>query len=101
VAPGSGGLPAPLGIALAILRGVSHRTVESLLGRLATDASLRRRFAADPYGLLVRLQADGHELTGLEVEALATTDASALQTLADAIDRRLRKADIEVDPDRG
>jgi hypothetical protein len=32
------------------------------------------------------------------MEALAATDAAALQTLADAIDRRLRKADIDVTP---
>jgi hypothetical protein len=77
---------------------VSHRTVESLLGRLATDANLRRRFAADPCRLLAQLHADGHDLTGLEMEALAATDAAALQTLADAIDRRLRKADIDLTP---
>lgn len=76
--------------------GVSHRTVESLLGRLATDAGLRRRFAADPVALLVRLQAEGHDLTALEIEALSATDPAALQRLADVIDRRLRKADIDV-----
>jgi hypothetical protein len=79
---------------------VSHRNVETLLGRLATDAGLRRRFAADPYHLLVRLQAEGLELTALEIEALSATDAAAIQTLADVIDRRLRKADIEVEPVR-
>jgi hypothetical protein len=87
-------------MALAIPRGVSHRNVETLIGRLATDAGLRRRFVANPGRLLARLHRDGFELTALEIEALAATDASALQALADAIDRRLRKADIEVDPGR-
>ena len=68
-------------MALAIPRGVSHRNVETLLGRLATDAALRRRFVADPDQLLARLQREGFDLTALEIEALAATDATALQTL--------------------
>jgi len=67
-----------------------HRNVETLIGRLATDPKLRRRFADRP---ATALEEQGLELTSVELEALAATDSEALHSFAGALDRRLRKAD--------
>ena len=73
---------------------MTHRNVETLIGRLATDPALRRRFVADPMAVLVELRAQGYELTLIELEALASTSADAIESFADALDRRIRKADV-------
>jgi hypothetical protein len=70
-----------------------------LIGRLATDPLLRRRFADDPTAVLAELQREGYELTAVELDALATTDSQALRSFSQAIDRRLRKADHGSDAD--
>jgi hypothetical protein len=72
---------------------MTHRNVEALLGRLATDPTLRRRFAADPQTVIREVRAQGYDLTPIEEEALAATDADAIRRLADALDRRIRKAE--------
>ena len=69
-------------------RGVTHRNVEALLGRLITDPVLRRRFGQNPAGILKELREQGYELTGVEVDALAATDADAIRSFANALDRR-------------
>jgi hypothetical protein len=71
---------------------MTHRNVETLIGRLATDPSLRRRFVEDPAGLLHELRDQGYELTPVELDALASTDADALGSFADTLDGRIRKA---------
>jgi hypothetical protein len=72
---------------------VAHRNVETVLGRLATDPKLRRRFLEDPLGTLKVLCDEGLELSVIEFEALASTDAASIRSFADAIDPRIRKAD--------
>lgn len=69
-----------------------HKNVELLIGRLATDPKLRRRFAANPEALLRELAQSGLELNEIELEALATTDPEAIRRFAAALDARLRKA---------
>jgi hypothetical protein len=78
---------------------MTHRNVEALIGRLATDPLFRRRFAADPSAVLGELQARGFELTPIELEALASTSAAAIESFADALDRRIRRADVALPPD--
>lgn len=73
--------------------------MEALIGRLATDPALRRRFAEDPAGLLQELREQGYELSLVELEALASTVADAIRSFADALDRRIRKADVRLEPD--
>src|SRR5262245_35037453 len=63
--------------------GVTHRNVETLIGRLATDPALRRRFAHDARAVLKELREQGYELTPVEREALASTDADAIASFAD------------------
>ena len=71
---------------------MTHRNVENVIGRLATDPALRRRFHEDPAGMLRELRDQGCELTAVELEALSSTDAGALRSFADALDRRIRRA---------
>ena len=73
---------------------MTHRNVETLIGRLATDPPLRRRFAADPASVLRELQDEGYELTAIELDALVTTDPDAIRSFAESIDRRIRRADL-------
>lgn len=72
---------------------MTHRNVEALIGRLATDPVFRRRFVADPTAVLDELRAQGYELTLVELEALAATSADAIDSFAKALDRRIRRAD--------
>ena len=71
---------------------MSQRGVEVVLGRLATDASLRERFSVSPGQLLQELIADGIELSRVEVAALESLETSALHRFAAAVDPRLQKA---------
>lgn len=75
---------------------MSQKSVEILLGKLVTDEELRLRFRADPAGAL---QQTGLELTRVEMEALRSVDAGALDRLARSIDPRLQKASLhDLDP---
>lgn len=69
-----------------------HRNVEQLLGRLATDPELRRRFAANPERVLRELVGAGLELTEVELAALAATRPESIHSFAAALDARLRRA---------
>lgn len=71
-----------------------HKNVETLIGRLATDPTLRRRFAVDPETVLAELAEAGWELTTVELRALAAIDAESLHAFASSLDRRLRKAAV-------
>jgi len=73
--------------------GMTHHNVETLIGRLATDPAVRRRFAQDPAAVLDEFRGQGYELTEVELEALASTDADAIGVLADALDARIRRID--------
>src|SRR5262245_41808056 len=92
-----GDIPPVRGIARGDV--MSHRGVENVLGRLATDAETRRRFRLAPVQTLQELMALGVELTPVEVEALKGLDPSALNQFAQALDQRLRKAGRIVPPD--
>jgi len=74
---------------------MTHRNVETLIGRLVTDPQLRRRFTSDPEAVLRELGEQGLELNAVEREALASTDPRAIRSLAHSLDRRLRKASLE------
>ena len=78
---------------------MTHRNVETLIGRLATDPALRRRFASDPTGVLQELREQGYELNLVELEALSATDADAIRMFADALDRRIQRTGDASKPD--
>src|SRR5262249_46491135 len=50
------------GTKTALPHRVTHRHVEALIGRLATDPALRRRFGSDPAQVLRDLTREGYEL---------------------------------------
>jgi hypothetical protein len=72
---------------------VTQRNVETLLGRLVTNPTVRRRFAADPGKVLREFQGEGFDLTAIELDALAATDVNALGSFAESLDRRIRLVD--------
>ena len=79
---------------------MTHRNVETLIGRLATDAALRRRFENDKAAVLREFSEQGYELSPVELEALESTDATALRAFEEGLDRRIRKLDRGGDPGR-
>ena len=72
---------------------MTQRNVETLLGRLMTNPIVRRRFADDPAAVLREFQEEGYDLTAIELDALAATDADAIRSFAESIDRRIRRAE--------
>jgi hypothetical protein len=79
---------------------MTHRGVEIVLGRLATDEALRRRFRQAPAAVLKELIALGIELSPVELGTLESLDQSAVNRFAQALDPRLQKA-ILVTPVNG
>jgi hypothetical protein len=73
---------------------MSHRGVEIVLGRLATDEAMRRRFWQAPAQALRDLIASGLELSSVELAALEGLDPAALHRFALSLDPRLQKADL-------
>ena len=73
---------------------MSHRGVEIVLGRLATDEAARRRFMQAPAAALRELTALGLELSPVELAALEALDPSAVHRFAQALDARLQKAEL-------
>ena len=71
---------------------MTQRGVEIVLGRLATDEVVRRRFEEAPALALRDLLALGIELSAVERLALESLDPSAVQRFAQALDPRLQKA---------
>lgn len=72
---------------------MSQNNVERIIGVLATDEGLRRRFATDPPGTLREMIERGLELTECERWALARLDRRELERFAEAIDARLQKTE--------
>ena len=77
---------------------MAHRNVELLIGRLVTDPVLCRRFEDDPLSLLQQLNAQGYELSAVEIDAFATIDPGSIRTFAGALDSRLRRVDYASRP---
>ena len=74
---------------------MSHRNVEKVIGKLATDEAFRRRFLVDAPAALNDLIGQGWELTGVERQALAAIEPGAIELLGRVIDGRLQKVDLE------
>lgn len=73
---------------------MSQVFVERVIGLLATDEALRRRFVANPRGTLGELAERGIQLTASEAWSLAALDPRELERFARIIDARLQKADL-------
>lgn len=70
---------------------MSQKSVEILIGRLATDETLRVRYLADPASTLRSLGEAGLVLNPGEVEALLEMPEEVWVALAAAIHPRLQK----------
>lgn len=74
---------------------MSQLNVERVVGLLATDESLRRRFTRDPHATLLEMVERGAELTPTELHSLVSLDPRELSRFAHAIDPRLQRADCK------
>ena len=70
---------------------MAQRSVEVVIGRLATDESFRAAFRRDPCGTLHGLPAHEIVLTSTERDALVSTPPTAWDAIAAALDSRLQK----------
>ena len=74
---------------------MSQRSVEQVIGRLATDEDFRRRFEAERAAVIEELIASGLTLTPVETRALLDLDFSACRRFARCIDARLQKISLK------
>jgi hypothetical protein len=74
---------------------MSQRSVEHVIGRLATDEDFRRRFETERETVLQELLASGTELTPVELRALRDLDFSACRRFARCLDPRLQKISLK------
>jgi len=70
---------------------MSQRSVEQVIGRLATDEEFRRRFESSPEAVLDEVIARGLLLTPVERRALLDLDFSACRRFARRLDPRIQK----------
>jgi len=73
---------------------MSQLCVERIIGLLATDEGLRRRFRKNPRAALQEMLARGLELNDCELASLVSLDAREITRFARAIDPRLQKIDV-------
>lgn len=71
---------------------MTQRSVERLIGRLATDEEYRHQFLHMPAAALARAARESLELNPCELRALAALGGSSLERFASSLDDRLQKA---------
>lgn len=76
---------------------MSQKSVEMVIGRLATDEAFRGRFEATPEAALDELIAAGLPLTPVERRALLAIDVSACERFATCLDPRLQRIDVRTE----
>lgn len=76
-------------------RTMSQRAVESILGRMITDAAFRTRFLAEP---AMVCHEGGLDLTGGEIAALLQINTGMLDSVAEGLDPKIVRA-LTVLPD--
>ncbi len=77
---------------------MSQRTVEMVIGRLASDEDFRRGFEANREAALEEIIAGGLELTPVERRALLDLDFAACKRFARCLDPRLQKISLRRKP---
>jgi len=70
---------------------MSQRGVERVIGCLATDEGLRRRFQRDPEAAVQEMVERGLELNECERASLITLDGGEIARFANTIDPRLQR----------
>lgn len=74
---------------------MSQLYVERVIGILATDEALRRRFIQDPRAALTELIGKGMELNHCEQYSLLRLDPRELARFSRTIDDRLQRSDLK------
>ena len=73
---------------------MSQKTVQAIIGRLATDEEIRLRFRQARDATIAEAAGGPEALTAVERDALASIDPDLLDRLADALDPRLQQVRI-------
>ena len=73
---------------------MSQRSVEQVIGRLATDEDFRQRFERSRETALWEAIANGLELTAVERGALLDLDVDAAERFAGCLDPRIQKISL-------
>jgi hypothetical protein len=73
---------------------MSQVNVERVIGLLATDEGLRRRFLKNPHSALREMIEKGMDLNACEMGSLMALDTRELMRFARAIDPRLQRIDV-------
>jgi hypothetical protein len=73
---------------------VTQRVIEALIGRLIADEEFRTTFLSDPQTTLAEMVERGLDLTRGEMAALVDTDSALWEEVAERIDPRLQKANL-------
>lgn len=73
---------------------MSQKTVERLLGKLATDEEARQRFRGSARDVLIALAGENDPLTPVELEALSALAPDLLDRFADTLDPRLQRVSL-------
>ena len=73
---------------------MSQRSVEQVIGRLATDEDFRLRFDKGRDAALAEAIANGLQLTPVEQRALLDLDVTACERFAGCLDPRIQKISL-------
>ena len=74
---------------------MSQRSVEQVIGRLATDEEFRRRFEVEREAVIREQIAAGLPLTPVEQQALRDLNFTACKRFARCLDPRLQKISLK------
>jgi hypothetical protein len=75
---------------------VTQKSVEIVIGKLASDEELRHRFRQNRRATLRSLHEEqGLELSAVEIASLEAADVEAFERLASALDPRVQKASLK------
>jgi hypothetical protein len=73
---------------------VSQRSIEILIGRLITDEAFRNSFLHNPRRGVTAFVESGHEVTAVEMDAIAAVAREFWHYAAAEMDPRLQKASL-------
>ena len=73
---------------------MSQRSVEQVIGKLATDEGFRHKFEVNREAALTETMANGLQLTPVEQRALLDLDVNACERFAGCLDPRLQKISL-------
>ena len=75
---------------------MSQRSIEILIGRLITDEAFRNSFLRDPRQAVANFIESGHEVTPVEMDAIAAVAREFWHYAAAEVDPRLQKASLSI-----